>query len=38
MPTEGVFARVLASGQVRAGDTVELIGDGNDEGRDSDRQ
>ncbi len=38
MPTEGVFARVLTGGKVRAGDTVELIEDADAEGRDSDRQ
>lgn len=28
MPTQGVFARVVRGGEVRAGDSIEVIGDG----------
>jgi MOSC domain-containing protein YiiM len=37
MPTEGVFARVVAGGEVKAGDPVELLGRG-DESRHPDCQ
>lgn len=37
MPTEGVFARVLAGGEVRAGDEIEVL-ESEDEGRHSDSE
>jgi MOSC domain-containing protein YiiM len=38
MPTEGVFARAVVEGEVRAGDVVEVLGGGGDESCHSDCQ
>lgn len=38
MPTEGVFARVLASGEVRPGDEIEVVGPGGNADSDPDSQ
>lgn len=38
MPTEGVFAKVLAEGRVQAGETIEILEDAADEGGNTHRQ
>jgi MOSC domain-containing protein YiiM len=38
MPIEGVFAKVLVGGPVKAGDSVEAVGEVGGEGRDTDHQ